>query len=171
MPPEIKFAVLFTAITIATVTALSPVHAEPLPLDITYLNLGDDIGALKEIHINIPVNNTTQPAYGGVVRYYDVAIAQAVAITYRYCQNQQDKGADLHLTAGNQRQINMGKFYISCNLAYDLVTAYDLSTEVVRPVKGYGGVHLDYMPSLNLNTDAKSQRFVNFSSNFKPVER
>jgi hypothetical protein len=28
-----------------------------------------------------------------------------------------------------------------------------------------------YMPSLNLNTDAKARRFVSFSSNFKPVDR
>ncbi len=121
--------------------------------------------------MNIPVNNTTQPAYGGVVRYYDVAIAQAVAITYQSCTNRDEKGADLLLTAGNRGQIKMGKFYISCELAYDLVSAYGLSDDVVRPVKSWGGQYWKDMPSLNLNTDAKSQRFVNFSSNFKPVGR
>jgi len=168
---RLKLAIIFTAIAAATVTALAPVHAEPLPLDITYLDLSDDIGKLKEIHVNIPINNTTQSAYGGVVRYYDVAIAQSVAITFRFCESRQDKGADLYLSAGNQGQIEMGKFYIPCNLAYDLASAYGLSDDIVRPVKGYGGSHLDYMPSLNLNTDAKAQQFVSFSSNFKPVGR
>jgi hypothetical protein len=80
----IKVGIIFTAIAAATVTALAPVHAEPLPLDITYLDLSDDIGKLKEIHVNIPINNTTQSAYGGVVRYYDVAIAQSVAMTFAF---------------------------------------------------------------------------------------
>ena len=171
MAPRIKIAALFTAIATAIVTALSPVHAEPLPLDITYLDLSDDMGILKEIHINIPVNNTTQSAYGGVVRHYDVAIAQAAVIAYRFCPSRQEKGADLFLTAGNQGQINMGRFYISCNLAYDLVSAYGLNDSLTRPIRGYGGNYIGNMPSLNLNTDAKAQQFVNFSSNFKPVER
>lgn len=173
MTPGIKLATLFAAIATATVTAFTPVHAAPLPLDITFLgeHEGDDVEPYKDIEINIPVNNTTQPAYGGVVRYYDVAIAQAVAITYESCSNRNEKGADLRLTAGNRRQIKMGRFYISCELAYDLVSAYGLSDEVARPVKSWGGQYWKDVPSLNLNTDEKSRRFVNFSSNFKPVER
>lgn len=171
MTSVIKMATLLTVIATATVAALTPVHAEPLSLDITYLDLSDDIGIHKEIHINIPVNNTTQSAYGGVVRHYDVAIAQAAAITYRFCPSRQEKGANLFLTAGNQGQINMGRFYISCNLAYDLVSAYGLNESVTRPIRGYGGNYLENMPSLNLNTDAKAQQFMNFSSNFKPVAR
>lgn len=167
----IKAGTIFTAISAATVTAFAPVHAAPLPLDITFLSEGDDMGVYKELNINIPTNNTTQPAYGGVVRYYDVAIAQAVAITYQSCTNRDEKGADLLLTAGNRGQIKMGKFYISCELAYDLVSAYGLSDDVVRPVKGWGGQYWKDMPSLNLNTDTKARRFVNFSSNFKPVGR
>lgn len=171
MTPKIKLATLLTAIATTTATVFSPVHAAPLPLDITFLSEGDDIGVYKELNINIPTTNTTQAAYGGVVRYYDVAIAQAVAITYQSCTNRDEKGADLHLTAGNRGQIKMGKFYISCELAYDLVSAYGLSDEVMRPVKSWGGQYWKDMPSLNLNTDAKSQRFVNFSSNFKPISR
>jgi hypothetical protein len=167
MTPVLKFATLFAAITTATTTALTPAFAEPLPLDITFLSEGDDIGVYKELDINIPVNNTTQPVYGGVVRYYDVAIAQAVAITYESCTNRNEKGADLQLTAGKQGQIKMGRFYISCELAYDLVSAYGMSDEVARPVKSWGGQYWKDVRSLNLNTDAKAQRFVNFSSNFK----
>ena len=121
--------------------------------------------------INIPVNDTTQPIDGGVVRYYDVAIAQAVAITYQSCKDRNEQGADLFLTAGNQGQINMGRFYISCNLAYDLGIAYGLNDSVSRPVRSWGGNYWKHMPSLNLNTDAKARQFVSFSSNFKPVEQ
>jgi serine/threonine-protein kinase len=169
--PKFKLVTLITAIAAATVTAFAPVHAEPLPLDIQYVADGDDLGVVKDIYMNIPVSDTTQPVYGGVVRYYDVAIAQAVAITYQTCTDRNEQGANLHLTAGNRRQINMGKFYISCNLAYDMGIAYGLNEGASRPVRGYLGDYWKDMPSLNLDTDAKGQRFVNFSSNFKPVDR
>jgi serine/threonine-protein kinase len=170
MTSGIKTAIFFTAIAAATVTAFAPAYAAPLPLDINYFVDGDDLGVVKDIRMNIPVEDTTQPVYGGVVRYYDVAVAQAIAITHRLCPNRNEQGADLYLTAGTQGQIDMGKFYISCNLAHDLVTAYGLNEDVVRPVRGYAGA-IEYMPSLNLNTDAKARRFVSFSSNFKPVGR
>lgn len=171
MTPGIKLATLFAAIATATVTAFTPVHAAPLPLDIKFVADGDDLGVVKDIYMNIPANDTTQPIDGGVVRYYDVAIAQALAITYQTCTDRNEQGANLHLTAGNRGQINMGKFYISCNLAYDMGIAYGLNDSVSRPVKGYVGNYWKHMSSLNLNTDAKSRQFVNFSSNFKPVER
>ena len=171
MFPRLKAGTIFTAITTAAVSAFAPAYAAPLPLDITFLSEGDEEGEYKELNINIPVSATTQSVAGGVVRYYDVAIAQAVAITYESCKDRNEQGADLFLTAGNQGQINMGRFYISCNLAYDLVSAYGLSDEIARPIKSWGGSYWKDVTSLNLNTDAKAQRFVSFSSNFKPVER
>jgi hypothetical protein len=167
----IKVGTVLTAIAAATMTAFAPVHAEQLPLDITVFIDAEPEGVYKEISSNIPVNDTTQPVYGGVVRYYDVAIAQAVAITYQLCRDRNEEAANLLLTAGNQRQIDMGSFDISCNLAYDLVSAYGLNESVTRPVKNIAAEYVENMPSLNLNTDAKARRFVSFSSNFKPVKR
>ena len=171
MSSVIKTTICLSAIVTTVVTALTPLLAAPLPLEISFIHDGDDMGETKGISMNIPVEDTTQPIYGGVVRYYDVAVAQAVAITYRNCSSRQDKGVELLLTAGSRKQINMGKFYISCDLAYDLVSAYGLNDNVVRPVRVFSRKNLEYMPSLNLDTDAKAQRFVSFSSNFKPVER
>ena len=170
MTAGIKIGTIFTVIAAATVTALAPVHAAPLPLDIQYEADGDDLGWGGSINMNIPVTDTAQPVYEGVVRYYDVAIAQAVAITYRLCPGRDAGNVYLNLTAGEQRQINMGRFIITCKLANDLVTAYGLNEDVVRPARAYAGA-IQYMPSLNLNTDAKARRFVSFSSNFKPVGR
>ena len=170
MSTRVRTRTIFTAAIAATVTALTPVHAAPLPLDIYYEADGDDLGWGGSINMNIPVNDATKPVYGGVVRYYDVAIAQAVAITYRLCPSWNAGNVYLNLTTGEQGQINMGRFIITCKLANDLVTAYGLNEDVVRPARGYAGA-IEYMPSLNLNTDAKARRFVSFSSNFKPVER
>jgi serine/threonine-protein kinase len=167
----IKVATIFTAIAAATVTAFASVHAAPLPLNIFHEVNGDDLGSYRLVNINIPTEDTTQPVYGGVVRYYDVAIAQAIAISYKLCPSRNSKGIDFYLTAGNQAQIDMGKFFISCNLAHDLVAAYGLNEDVVRPSRNPPGIETYYMPSLNLNTDAKARRFVSFSSNFKPVNR
>ncbi|HBE20499.1 MAG TPA: hypothetical protein DEG17_08595 [Cyanobacteria bacterium UBA11149] len=167
---KFKLATLFVAIATATVTAFAPVNAAPLPLGIYYETDADDVGWGGYINMNIPVNDTTQPISGGVVRYYDVAIAQSVAITYQLCPHRNAGNIYLNLTAGKQGQIDMGRFIISCKLADDLVSAYGLNENVVRPAKTYSG-DIVYMPSLNLNTDAKARRFVSFSSNFKPVER
>ena len=171
MSAALKVGIIFTAIAAATMTIIAPSHAEPLPLDITVFIDAEPEGVYKEIRINIPVSNTTQPVYGGVVRYYDVAIAQAVAITYRLCTDRNEEAANLLLTAGNQKQIDMGSFDISCNLAYELVSAYGLNESVTRPIKNIATEYVENMPSLNLNTDAKARRFVSFSSNFKPVKR
>jgi hypothetical protein len=167
----IKIETLLSVIAAATVTAFAPVHAAPLPLDIFHEVNGDDLGSYRLVNINIPTEDTTQPVYGGVVRYYDVAIAQAIAISYKLCPSRDSEGVDFYLTAGRQAQIDMGKFFISCNLAHDLVAAYGLNEDVVRPSRNPPGIETYYMPSLNLNTDAKARRFVNFSSNFKPVQR
>lgn len=164
-----KAAICFTAIVTTVTTALAPILAAPLPLEISFTYDGDDIGVTKGTNINIPVEDPLRPVYGGLIRYYDVAIAQAVGVAYRNCSSRQDRGVDLLLTSGGKKQIDMGKFYISCNLAYDLVSAYGLNDNVVRPVRVYNRRSLDYIPSLNIDTDAKSRRFVSFSNNFKPV--
>jgi hypothetical protein len=49
MPAGIKVGIIFTAIAAATVTALAPVHAAPLPLDASYFADGDDLGVVKDI--------------------------------------------------------------------------------------------------------------------------
>lgn len=167
----IKIEILLSAIAAAMVTAFAPVHAAPLPLDIFHEVNGDDLGSYRLVNINIPTEDTTQRVYGGVVRYYDVVIAQAIAISYKLCPSRDSEAVDFYLTAGSQAQIDMGKFFISCNLAHDLVAAYGLNEDVVRPSRNHPGIETHYMPSLNLNTDAKARRFVNFLSNFKPVDR
>jgi hypothetical protein len=167
----VKVGTILSAIAAVTVMAFVPVHAAPLPLDIFHEVNGDDLGSYRLVNINIPTEDTTQLVYGGVVRYYDVAIAQAIAISYKLCPSRDSAGVDFYLTAGSQAQINMGKFLISCNLAHDIVAAYGLNEDVVRPSRNPPGIETHYMPSLNLNTDDKARRFVNFSSNFKPVEK
>ncbi len=171
MSIRIKVGTILTVIAAVTVTAFKPSHAALLPLDIYHEVNGDDLGSFRLVKINIPTEDATQQVYGGVVRYYDVAIAQAIAISYKLCPSRNSEGVDFYLTSGRQAQIDMGKFFISCNLAHDLVAAYGLSEDVVRPSRRAPGIETYYMPSLNLNTDAKARRFVSFSSSFKPVNR
>lgn len=171
MSIKTKTGIIFTAIAAMAATTFSPAYAAPIPLDINYLLDGDGSGVTKSVQINIPVSNTTQSAYGGVVRYYDVAIAQATVVAYKMCPDRYAQGVDLSLTAGIHGQINMGMFYIPCSLAYNLVNAYGLNNQATRPVVNSLFDTIEYMPLLNLDTDAKSKKFVNFSSNFKPVEQ
>jgi serine/threonine-protein kinase len=169
----IKLSTSFIAIAVVPIATLIrvPLAMSTPELSIKYLEEGDPEGTYRGIKVNIPVNETTSSAYGGQLRWYDVAIAQAVAIAYKQCPSRQDPwGVQLQLTAGNQKQYNMGSFTFSCNLAYDLVSAYGLNNEIKRPVyEGYTGRLFDYYPSLNLDTENKVQRFINFASNFKPI--
>lgn len=169
----IKLTAGFIAVAlvpITTVTRVPPAMSSP-ELNIKYLEEGDPEGIYRRITLNIPINQTTISAYGGQLRWYDVAIAQAAAIAYKQCPARQDPwGVVLELTAGDRKQYNMGNFYFSCNLAYDLVSAYGLNNEVKRPIyEEYTGRLFDYYPSLNLDTDNKVQRFINFTTNFKPL--
>jgi serine/threonine-protein kinase len=169
----IKLTARFIAIAlvpIATVTRVPLAMSSP-ELSIKYLEEGDPEGIDRVVILNIPVNETTASAYGGQLRWYDVAIAQAVAITYKQCPTRQDRwGVGLNLTAGDRKQYNMGRFIFSCTLAFDLVGAYGLNDSIKRPVyNAYTGKLIDYYPTLNLNTDDKVKRFINFASNFKPV--
>jgi len=169
----IKLTARFIAIALVPITTVTrvPLAMSSPELSIKYLEEGDPEGIDRVIILNIPVNETTTSAYGGQLRLYDVAIAQAVAITYKQCPARQDPwGVQLNLTAGDRKQHNMGSFTFSCNLAYDLVSAYGLNNEIKRPVyEGYTGKFFDYYRTLNLNTDEKVQRFINFATNFKPV--
>jgi hypothetical protein len=133
----IKLTAHFIAIALVPITTVTcvPLGMSSPELSIKYLEEGDPSGIDRVITLNIPVNETTTSAYGGQLRLYDVAIAQAVAITYKQCPARQDPwGVQLNLTAGDRKQYNMGRFIFSCTLAFDLVSAYGLNDNIKRPV-------------------------------------
>lgn len=126
--------------------------------------------------LTVPDTQTTKSAFGGKLRVYDVHIAKMFEVTYLECQQFGDGGnREWTYFAGNGN-INMGTFYISCKLVYDIVDAYGLGASKKTPIiygqeeSGPPITRMVSVPTLNL-TDGKEQKWINFTKNFKPVSR
>ena len=84
----------------------------------------------------VPDYKTTVPAGGGL-RRYDAHIAKMFELTHYECLDRQAdrnwNGIRWQYYAGS-RDIDMGAFNISCNLARDIATAYGLGHSELTPV-------------------------------------
>jgi hypothetical protein len=115
--------------------------------------------------LKVPDTDTTLPAYGGRLRLYDVHIAKMFEISYEFCSRHYDNNKVLPwYYYANDGKINMGEFRISCALARDIVSAYGLGkgelTETDTRPRTF--------PTLNI-TGGKVEKWMRFTSNFKPV--
>lgn len=145
-----------------------------LPLSIRYGGT-EAIRGFVLMQLTAPNRDTTQPAYGGKLRLYDVHLAKMFEISHFLCQ--QSRGASGYewvYSAGNG-SIRMGKFKISCSLASEMASTYGLGklerTSIARDTEG-GPPESDVysIPILDI-TGSKVQRWMNFVQNFKPTIR
>ena len=118
----------------------------------------------------VPDYKTTVPAGGGL-RRYDAHMAKMFELTHYEClDSQADRnwnGISWQYYAGN-RDIDMGTFNISCNLARDIATAYGLRSSEVTPVTYYRADTTINVPKLNI-VGGKVPSWLRFTQNFKPV--
>ncbi|WP_017294797.1 hypothetical protein [Geminocystis herdmanii] len=126
--------------------------------------------------LTVPDTQTTKSAFGGKLRLYDVHIAKMFEVTYTECEKFGDGGnREWTYFAGNGN-INMGTFFLSCKLVYDIVTAYGLGASKNTPIiygqeeSGPPITRMVSVPTLNL-TGGKEQKWINFTKNFKPISR
>jgi serine/threonine-protein kinase len=122
--------------------------------------------------LTVPDQNTAQP-YAGRLRRYDLHIAKMFEVTAFFCdEGLVSPGIEWSYHAGNG-SIDMGNFYISCQLANDITYAY----KVTRPqptriwfAQGEGEpiVREYHIGILNL-TEGKVTRWLNFVQGFKPI--
>lgn len=183
-----------TIIWIRTIVMMTPQKTFKLSLLLTLLTaLLTSIGvqaqnARKSLPMNIftyegiyeltvPDTQTTRSAYGGKLRIYDAHIAKMFEVTYQDCLQFPNAAREWYYYAGNGN-INMGTFYITCDLARDIVSAYGLGTPQNTKITfdqgggDYGPPRTENLPipTLNLN-GGKEQKWINFAKNFKPVSR
>ena len=127
--------------------------------------------------MTVPNRDTTQSAYGGQLSLYDVHIAKMFEITYDDCQQMQRQygrdagGRSWFYKAGNGN-IDMGEFYMSCNLADQIVDTYGLGQPeqtVVKNFVEFSGVNTETrsIPILDI-TGSKVSQWINFVQGFKP---
>lgn len=118
----------------------------------------------------VPDRSTTTPAGGGL-RRYDAHMAKMFELTHYECLDQQAdrswNGISWQYYAGN-RDFDMGRFNISCNLARDIATAYGLGYSEATPVTYYRADTTINVPKLNI-VGGKVPTWLRFTQNFKPV--
>ena len=122
--------------------------------------------------MTVPDRDTTRAAYGGKLRLYDVHIAKMFEVTYYDCNNQGSSRTWLYY-AGNG-QINMGEFFISCDLATRIVNRYGLGqpeSTVIEYSQEEAGPPIPRTRSIQILdiTGSKVDSWINFVQGFKPV--
>ena len=122
--------------------------------------------------LTVPDQNTTLP-YAGRLRRYDLHIAKMFEVTaYFRDEGLVSPGIEWSYQAGNG-SIDMGSFYISCQLANDISYAYKVTRPEptrIRFAQGEGAsiVREYHIGVLNL-TEGKVTRWLNFVQGFKPI--
>ena len=132
------------------------------------------ISAAEEMMaITIPNQNTTQSAYGGRLRLYDVHIAKMFEVTHFLCKQYPGMSEQMWSYRAGGGSLNMGRFTISCNLASNIASAYGLGnperTAIQRSMEE-GGRRMEVyqVPILNI-TGGKVSRWLNFTQGFRPL--
>jgi serine/threonine-protein kinase len=115
----------------------------------------------------VPNWNTTNPAYGGQLRLYDVHLAKMFEITDYECQNARLQGISWNYFAGGG-EVNMGNFEISCRLAAQQVREYGTGTPEQTAIFRYSQPQrTEYIPILDI-TGNKVSPWMNFVRGFRP---
>lgn len=123
--------------------------------------------------LTVPDTDTTQSAYGGRLRVYDVHIAKMVEVTHFMCSSGRlSPGTVWSYRAGNG-SINMGDFQISCQLASNLAIAYGLGRPESTPIyssyeEAGGSTRTMNIPILNI-TGGKIDKWISFTRRFQPM--
>ncbi|MDL5054147.1 hypothetical protein QQ056_11400 [Oscillatoria laete-virens NRMC-F 0139] len=82
----------------------------------------------EQMGMVVPDRDTTQSAYGGQLRLYDVHIAKMFEVTHTLCQEIPGLGYLNWVYQAGGGSLFMGRFQVSCKLANDLASAYGLGT-------------------------------------------
>jgi serine/threonine-protein kinase len=132
-------------------------------------------GGFVLMQLTAPNRDTTQSAYGGKLRLYDVHLAKMFETSHFLCQQFRSvSGYEWVYSAGNG-SIPMGNFRIPCSLASEMSSTYGLGkperTSIAKDTEG-GPPESDVysIPILDI-TGSKVQRWINFVQNFKPTSR
>ncbi|MEG4441833.1 hypothetical protein QUB47_06750 [Microcoleus sp. AT9_B5] len=149
-------------------------NSTQVPLSIQYAGT-EARGGFVLMQLTAPNRDTTQPAYGGKLRFYDVHLAKMFETSHFLCQQFRGvSGYEWVYLAGNG-SIRMGNFRIPCSLASETASTYGLGkperTSIAKDTEG-GPPESDVysIPILDI-TGSKVQRWMNFVQNFKPTSR
>jgi serine/threonine-protein kinase len=148
-------------------------NSTQVPLSIRYGGT-EARGGFVLMQLTAPNRDTTQPAYGGKLRLYDVHLAKMFETSHFLCQQSRGvSGYEWVYSAGNG-SIRMGNFRIPCSLASFMASTYGLGKPERTSAKDTEGgppeSDVYSIPILDI-TGSKVQRWMNFVQNLKPTSR
>lgn len=115
----------------------------------------------------VPDNDTTQSAYGGKLRRYDVHISKMIEVmANQYCDRPDIKNVVWQYYAEGGRRF-MGQFDISCTTARQIVQAYGVGRAEHTQIHYRGEPAEVNVPVLNLYGD-KIPKFMNYVQSMRP---
>ncbi|MEG4812433.1 hypothetical protein QUA82_33650 [Microcoleus sp. F8-D3] len=145
-----------------------------VPLSIGYSGT-EARGGFVLMQLTAPNRDTTQPAYGGKLRFYDVHLAKMFETSHFLCQQFRGVSGYEWVYSAANGSIRMGNFRIPCSLASETASTYGLGkperTSIAKDTEG-GPPESDVysIPILDI-TGSKVQRWMNFVQKFKPTRR
>ncbi|NJK75918.1 MAG: hypothetical protein HC942_20345 [Microcoleus sp. SU_5_6] len=171
------FAVVATALAIALLRPQAIVAETEVPItEIRWFNFASKEG-WQHIQFTVPSEDNTKPVSGSKLRLYHVHIARMFEISHFLCdRDRTSAGYDWSYEVANGN-INVGRFKISCNLAREIATTYDLGKPKITIIRrnfhlkdGGPSVALEQysIPVLNL-TKNKISQWMNFVKNLTPI--
>lgn len=157
---------LTTTLTIAVNVAL--VDSE-VAVKIVFPNPQGSPSGSRAGNFNVPDQNTTQSAYGGELRLYDVHLAKMFEVTNYECKQTNERRWN-HIIwkyYANNGNAYMGSFKISCRLAQEIASAYGLGSTEPTSILYYRASTTRDIPTLNI-TGSKVDKWLNFVQSFQP---
>ena len=169
VPKITLFALLTSSLYAVSLIKRSTVVAQTsFPISWISFNIGFENKTMLAQFV-VPDFQTTKPMANGL-RRYDAHIAKMFELTYYECTNQQEY-RDWNVIrwqyyAGG-RDIDMGRFNISCSLADDIAIAYGLGRSEITPVSYYRANDTIEVQKLNI-VGEKISAWLMFTQSFKP---
>ncbi|MGB3532824.1 MAG: hypothetical protein WBA13_04835 [Microcoleaceae cyanobacterium] len=146
----------------------------------TRLPMRLELAVEQEMYImTVPNPDINQSAYGGELSFYDVHIAKMFEVTYDDCQKIQRRFPEgiegrqwLYRWGNDDDDMPTEYFYISCNLAYEIIDTYGLGKAEETVVEAFveqnptRSIRTDLIPILDI-TGSKVSQWQDFSRNFE----
>ncbi|MGB3402461.1 MAG: hypothetical protein WBA77_07205 [Microcoleaceae cyanobacterium] len=146
----------------------------------TTLPMRLELAVEQEMYImTVPNPDINQSAYGGELSFYDVHIAKMFEITYNDCQEIQRRVPEgiegrqwLYRWGNGDDDMPTEYFYISCNLAYEIVDTYGLGKAEETVVEAFveqnptASIRTDLIPILDI-TGSKVSQWQDFAREFE----
>jgi len=124
----------------------------------------------KSARFVVSDSSTTESAFGGDLRKYDIHIAKIFEVTHWWCmQAPGDKNGLSWKYFADGGEVDMGTFNISCNEANNIALRFRFSKpENTKINVGEGSLLTEAIPVLDIDNEGASSAWIDFTNSYIP---